>query len=127
MTADTPRDYDREFRRPLPGPIQARVAYDHNRGEIERFLVQLEYHHGGEWREVVRYDHDAVGSDEAAHDVTEEGLHVDIYRDGETEATEYISPPLEASVAMDRAEDHLSKNLQRFVKRYERWHGINDR
>jgi hypothetical protein len=41
--------------------------------------------------------------------------------------TEYVSPPLESAVAMDRAEDHFSKNLQRFIKRDEQWHGISNR
>lgn len=27
-------------------------------------------------------------------------------------------------IALDRAEDHLSKNLKAFIKKYERWHGI---
>jgi len=126
MTDDTPRKYDREFRRPHPGPIQTRVGYNHDRGKVTRFVIQLEYHHGGDWHEVVRYDHDAVGSNEATHDVTEEGIHMDIYRDGTVEATEYVSPPIEAAVAMDRAEDHLSKNLERFVTRYEQWHGISN-
>ena len=34
---------------------------------------------------------------------------------------------VEAAVAMDRAEDHLSKNLQRFIKRDEQWHGSSNR
>jgi hypothetical protein len=122
-----PRKYDREFQRSPLGAIQTCVGYIHNRGEVTRFVIQLEYHHNGEWHEVVRYDHDAVGSDEATHDVTEEGIHMDIYRNGEVEATEYVSPPLDADVAMDRAKDHLFNNLQRFVKRHEQWHEIPNR
>lgn len=127
MAGETPRKYDREFVRPHPGPVQTRVGYDHNRGKVVRFVVQLEYNHDGEWHVVVRYDHDERGSDDATHDVTEEGLHMDIYREGDPVVTEYVSPPLEAGVAMDRAEDHLSENLVRFVKRYERWHQRENR
>ncbi|MFW5956250.1 MAG: DUF7718 family protein [Halorhabdus sp.] len=125
--SETPRDDDREFRRPLPGPLQERVGFDHERGRVTRFVVQLEYHHDGVWRPVVRYDHDGTGMSTHAHDITEEGLHMDIYRDGEKHATEYIAPPVEASIGLDRAEDHLANNLQRFTKRYERWHEIRDR
>ena len=69
-------------------------------------------------------DHDSEGPKEMAHDVTEDGLHMDIYRDGEKYETEYIVGPLPADVALDLAEDHLAKNLERFVRRFEEWHGI---
>ena len=126
MTGDTPREYDREYRRPLSGPVQVRVGFDREKDIITRFVVQLEYHRGGEWKPVVRYDHDATNS-EHSHDVTEEGLHIDIYRDGEEHATEYIAPAPSGTVALNRVEDHLAENLQRFIKRYKEWHGINSR
>jgi hypothetical protein len=124
---DEPREYDRDFRRPLSGPLQTRIGFDVDAGDVVRFVVQLEYHHDGEWQPVVRYDHDGTGESEFGHDVTKEGLHMDIYRDGEKHATEYVAPPLPAGVALDRAEDHLQNNLQRFTNRYQEWHGIKDR
>ncbi|MFW6321294.1 MAG: DUF7718 family protein [Halohasta sp.] len=126
MSDDGPREYDREFRRPLSGPTQARVAFDRDKNRITRFVVQLEYYHDGEWNPVVRYDHDSIDN-EQSHDVAEEGLHIDIYRDNEKHATEYVSPPLPPAIALDRAEDHLANNLQRFVTRYETWHRITNR
>jgi hypothetical protein len=69
---------------------------------------------------VVRYDHDTEA--EAAHDVTEDGLHIDIYRDGEKHATEYIAGPLPAGLALDLAEDQLSENAERSIRRFEEWH-----
>ncbi|SDG42947.1 DUF7718 family protein [Halorientalis regularis] len=122
--ADVPREYGREYIRPLPGPLRERIGFDTLRGEVTRFTVQLEYRLEGEWTEVVRYDHDGTDDSEFGHDVAEEGLHVDIYRDGEKHATEFITGPLPAGVALDHAEDHLAKNLQRYVKRFEEWHGI---
>ncbi|MFC6764650.1 DUF7718 family protein [Natrinema soli] len=122
-----PRDYDREFTAAVNHRIRRRLGFDTARGTVVRFVVQLEYHHDGEWQTVVRYDHDGTGNSEFGHDVTEEGLHIDIYRDEEKEATEYIAPPLPAAAALDRAEDHLAKNLERYISRYERWHGINSR
>jgi hypothetical protein len=127
MSDEGPRDYDRDFLRPLPGPLQVRVGFDRDRDEVTRFVVQLEYSHGGEWHPVVRYDHDGTGEAEHAHDVVEEGLHIDIYRDDEKHATEYIGRVRSGAEAMNRAEDHLAENLQRFIERYEQWHGIEGR
>jgi hypothetical protein len=126
MTDETPREYDHEVTRHAPGPARQRRGLDIERGTVTRFVVQLEYHHAGAWHPVVRYDHDGTGESEHAHNVTEEGLHIDIYRDGEKYATEYIASPQPAGVALDRAEDHLSNNLQRFINRYEQWHNIKD-
>lgn len=124
---EQPREYDREYRRSVPGPLRIRVGFDRSEDEVERFVVQLEYQHDGTWNPVVRYDHDGTGQSEFAHDVTEEGLHIDIYRDSEKHATEYIAPIADGAEGLNRAEDHLTSNLQRFINRYERWHGIKNR
>ena len=125
MTDETPREYDREYTDRLSDVTRVRLGYSHKRGDVTRFVVQLEYCIEGEWREVVRYDHDPAS--EFGHDVTEEGLHIDIYRDGEQYRTEYVAPPMPAGVALDRAEDHLSNNLKTFTTRFEQWHGIRNR
>jgi hypothetical protein len=125
VTDDQPRDYDRTYPKPLPGPLQIRVGIDTERGDVTRFLIQLEYRRSGEWDTVVRLDHDSEGSDEATHDVTEEGLHVDVYRDGEKVRVEEASGPLPANEALNAAEEHLRENLQRYINRYEQWHGIS--
>lgn len=124
MTDEGPRDYEREFLASVPGPVRRRAGFDTDRGRVTRFVVQLEYHHDGEWHTIVRYDHDGTGKSEQAHDVTTEGVHMDIYRNDKKHAVEYIAPPQPAALALDRAEDHLANNLQRFIKRYEQWHGI---
>jgi len=122
VSGEAPRDYDREYIRPLPGPIQIRVGRDTEDGEVTRFVVQLEYNHTEDCLTVVRYDHDPAS--EFGHDVSEEGLHIDIYRNGEKYRSEFVTPPLKPSIALDHAEDHLSKNLERFVERFEQWHRI---
>ena len=94
---------------------------------ITQFVVQLEYLVEDDWLPVVRYDHDPGAAPDVAHDVTVEGLHIDIYREGEKHATEYITGPLPAAEALDHAEDHLAKNLYRFIRRYQEWHGIKSR
>lgn len=122
-----PRDYDKEFTAPEGGPVRRRLGIDTDRGEITRFVVQLEYlvpPTTEEWRIVVRYDHDSEGSDVATHDVTKEGLHMDVYRDRKKIDTVELTPPLPASDALEKAEDHLSENLEDHIRRFEQWHGI---
>jgi hypothetical protein len=123
---DEPREYDREYRRPLSGPTQIRVGFDRDKKDVTRFVVQLEYHHHNQWKPVVRYDHDKSANSRHSHDVTKEGLHIDIFRDGEKYATEYIAPAQSGAMALNRVEDHLANNLQRFINRYERWHGLTE-
>jgi hypothetical protein len=127
MSDDVPRDYDLEYTAPEGGPIRRRLGIDTERGTVTRFVVQLEYlldPAAGEWATVVRYDHDAEGSDEAAHDVTKEGLHIDIYRDGEKYRTHELTPPLSATDALEYAEDHLTEHMEGYVRRFEQWHEI---
>jgi len=121
---EEPRDYDREHTARIDADVRQRLGYSHDKGEVTRFVVQLEYRLD-EWEVVVRYDHDPESTH--GHDVTEEGLHIDMYRDSEKYRTEYVAPSMPPGVALDFAEDHLSKNIQRFIKRFEQWHGIESR
>ena len=124
---DDPRDYEKAYTAPMGGPVRQRVGIDLERGRVTRFVVQLEYliePQTDEWAVVVRYDHDAEGSAEATHDVTEEGLHIDIYRDGEKIDSHELTPPLPANHALNAAEEHLADHLEGYVRRFEQWHGI---
>lgn len=97
---------------------------------MTRFVVQLEYlidPDADEWAIVVRCDHDAEGSDEATHDVTEDGLHIDIYRDGEKIDGNELTPPLRANTTLDLAEEHLADHMEGYVRRFERWRGTKSR
>jgi len=89
---------------------------------VTRFTIQLEYWLDGDWREIV-HDQDAPGG----HDVTEERLHRDVYRDDGKYRTEEISPPIPANEAFDHAEEDLRENAELFIRRFERWHGVKDR
>ena len=123
---DLARGYDREWTARVGQSIRRRFGYSHDRGEVTRFVLQLEYHHEDEWLPVVRYDHDEV-TDHGGHDVTREGLHIDVYRDGEKYEQQFIAPPMAVGVAIDLAEDHLRENAPRFIRRFEQWHGIKNR
>ena len=109
----------------LADRVQLRTAFSTERGEVTRFVIQLEYWLDGDWHEVVRYDHDRDAP--GGHDVTEAGLDRDVYRDGEKHRTEEVSPPVPANEAFDYAEEDLREHVEAFVKRFERWHGVTDR
>lgn len=103
--------------------VRIRIAFSTERGDVTAFVVQLEYWFDDEWVEVVRYDHDVA---EFGHDVTEEGLHRDVFRDREKHRVEQVTGPIPAAKALDAAEEDLRENAKRYVKRFERWHGIRD-
>jgi len=119
---DEPRDYDRELTKGRSGRTRVRLGFDTDRGEVTRFVLQLEYRLDDAWVEVVRFDHDPES--EVAHDVTEEGVHMDVYREEQKLRTEEIFPPMDASEALTFAEDHLARHAERYIKRFEQWHGI---
>ena len=119
----TPRDYDREFTTPLSYRVRRRIGYSTERGEVMRFVIQMEYRIANDWTEVVRFDHDSEG--EHGHDVTVEGVHMDVYRDGEKVDSPEIFPPMPAGAALTSAEEHLTRHGERYTKRFERWHDIN--
>jgi hypothetical protein len=116
-------EYDRIDEIPLGSKVQLRRGIATRRGGVPRFFAQLEYRLGDEWAEVVRFDHDEDA--EGGHDVTEEGVHMDVYRDGEKVDTEYVAGPMPADEALDLAEDHLTEELERLIRRFEQWHNLN--
>ena len=108
----------------LADRVQLRTAFSTERGTVTKFVVQLEYWLEGDWREIVRYDHDRDAR--GGHDITEEGLHRDVYRDGEKSRSEALTPPIPANDGFDAAEEDLRENAERLVERFERWHGVRD-
>jgi len=123
--AEAPEDYDREFTTPLEYRARRRIGYRHERGDVTRFVVQLEYRVDDEWTEVVRFDHDPEGAH--GHDVTEQGVHMDVYRDGDKIRSEEVFPPMQAHEALTFAEEHLNQHAGRYITRFEAWHEISDR
>lgn len=109
----------------LADRVQLRTAFTTSQGEVVRFMVQLEYWLDGGWRPVVRYDHDREAP--GGHDITDEGLHMDVYRDGEKVDVVGVTGPILADEGFDAAEEDLHENAQRYIERFERWHGISER
>lgn len=96
----------------LTDGIQLRIAFSDNDGEITRFLVQLEYWLDNKWGTVARYDHDRD-----AHDITEEGLHKEIYYNGEVETTD-LTNPISATKGFSYAKDDLQRNAEQYIRRF---------
>jgi len=92
---------------------------------MTRFVVQLEYHLDDGWAEVVRFDHNPEG--EQGQDGTTEGVHIDVYQDGEKIRAPEIFPPMPANNALTGAEEHLTQHGERYIKRFEEWHEIKSR
>ena len=124
MTADTPRDYDRQYTDAVTQNVRLRLGYSREANEITRFVVQLEYRLDDEWETIVRSDHDPES--DFGHDVVEEGVHLDVYRDGEKLRSEEIFPPMNPKAALTYAEDHIATHAERYIKRFEQWHGIRN-
>lgn len=122
MSADIPRNYDREYTKPIQADARVRIGYSREGSEISRFVVQLEYRLGEDWTEVVRFDHDTAGATEMAHDVADKGLHMDVYRAGEKVDTVSVTGPIPPAVGFTTAEEHLAEHTERYIKRFKEWH-----
>lgn len=100
-------------------------------GSVNRFVVQLEYdlaaeeESGASWRVVARFDHDTAS--EGGHDVSEEGLHLDVYRNGRRYARSHSFPKLPPGAAMRYGETYLREHADRFLDRFEQWHDLGSR
>lgn len=120
------RSYGREYTYAVDGVPQARIREGTTieNGTVVRFVRQVEYRIGGNWCPVVRYDHGPAPSE---HDVRDEGLHIDVYRDSEKDEqhSRRLAPPESAARALTRAEDHLIGHLIEHINRFEQWHDLN--
>jgi len=125
VTDEELRDYDREYTHAVTRSVRLRLGYSRDRKSIGRFVVQLEYRFDPDkWATIVRSDHDPES--EHGHDVSEEGVHLDVYRDSEKIRSEEIFPPMEPHKALTYAEDHIATHAERYTERFERWHGIRN-
>jgi len=115
-TYDVERTYDRSWK------ARIRLGHTIENAVAVRFVRQLEYRVDDDWHVVVRYDH---GTDASEHDATDEGLHMDVYRDGQKLRTEQVGPPEHPNQALNRAEEHLQKHAERFIRRFEQWHNLD--
>ncbi len=96
-------EMDREFFVPLLEGTSLRIRIDINRGEVTRFVVQLEYNTGDDtWLPIVRYD--------SAHGRP----HRDILGpNGETVKKEWLDELLDHNVSMAEGLSYGQDDLKR--------------
>ena len=102
-----------------------------DQGQVRSFVYQMEYdieatptgQNTPDWRTVARFDHSISG--EHSHDVREEGLHLDIYRDEEKEEVITDFPPVRLEFAPRFCEELLKSEADALLERFERWHGLH--
>lgn len=107
--------------------------YTDSGGKVSKFVIQLEYNVNAQydgrgeddWRQVARFDHQP--DHDRGHDIQEERLHMDIYRDGEKAEIKRGFPPVTVNEAPALCEQTLQQNADELVERFERWHGIRHR
>jgi hypothetical protein len=116
--------YDTEFTTIVNRRAQIRGGISTEKGDVTRFFIQLEYWLDGEWFEVIRFDHDPEA--EMGHDITEEGLHMDIYRDGVKYRVKDDFPPVKLNRAPRYGTTYIRENAERLIRRFERWHNVNE-
>jgi len=97
-----------------------------NGGDVTRFVYQLEYnadatrdrHPPHDRRQVARFDHDADGQ----HNVGIEGLHLDVYRDGEQYEKTWDFPDVPLQHAPEFRKQYLFANADYFLDQFKAWH-----
>ena len=101
---------------------RVRVEMDKERGVPTRFVVQLERRVNGDWAEVVRFDHDPENP--MGHDVVEDGLHMDVYRDGEKVRVKDDFPPVNLTQAPRYCIAYIEEHADVLLRRFEQWHNL---
>jgi hypothetical protein len=110
------------YRRAVSHPDgELRYRATTERGRITEFVVQLYCWRDGSWRLVAQSDHNPMMPE--GYDVTTEGVHVDVFRDGEKhEAETTLHPgPLEPASALKYAINYLETHDKRLIERYDEW------
>jgi len=83
---------------------------------VTQFVVQLECWIDDEWMEVARFDHNPE-----THDIREEGLHMDIYRDGEKYDVDRDFPRLNPKAGLNFSISYLQARNEQLIERYKSW------
>ncbi|SEH51852.1 hypothetical protein SAMN05192561_10463 [Halopenitus malekzadehii] len=100
-----------------------RVEIDKTAGVPTRFVVQLERRVDEFWQQVVRFDHDPENP--MGHDIIEEGLHMDVYRNGEKSRVKDDFPPVDLTRAPRYCIAYIEQHAGILLRRFEQWHDLN--
>jgi len=107
-----------------------RRSLETERGDVIQFMTQLEYdvqatpsgQNTPDWQPVARFDHNSESFH--GHDVSEEGLHLDLYRDGEKYKVKTNFPPVPLSRAFRYCEEYLMRHADYLLQQFEEWHDL---
>lgn len=100
-------------------------------GSVEAFRIQLEYDHGhrytrrdpeSDWCAVARFDH-TPNSSTGGHDITEEGVHLDLYRKDNQYRTEEMPIPAvkgHLDATANACQEWLRENHDSLIEAYEK-------
>lgn len=88
-----------------------------------RYFDWVEYLHARVRVEVVRFDHDPTNP--MGHDITEEGLHMDVYRDAEKVRVKDDFPSVPLTYAPRYCIAYIQHHADRLLHRFEQWHDLN--
>lgn len=102
---------------------RVRVEIDKEQGDVTRFVIQLERSIEGDWKQVVRFDHNPENPN--GHDITKEGLHMDVYRNGDKARVKDDFPPVPLSDAPRYCILYVEQHADQLLRRFEQWHNLN--
>jgi hypothetical protein len=95
-------------------------------GNVADFLVAYEYKLRGSWETVAQFDHDP--DSRYGHDISQEGLHMDLYREGQKyRVVRSKFPYVPVEQAPRYCVEYIKHNHENLIERFERWHNVNRR
>lgn len=90
------------------------------------FIVVYEYRLRGSWEIVAQFDHDPDSL--YGHDIEQEGLHMDLYKEGQKyRVVRSKFPHIPVNHAPGFCIDYIKQNHGTLIKRFEQWHDVNRR
>lgn len=118
--------HKREYVAVLHAPIvRRRTILEKEMGELSAFCVQLEFNHNpsagtpDDWQYIARFDHNP--SNPTGHDITEEGLHLDLHHPTEGDRKYRGFPWVPLFQAPVYAEDYFDDRYLEICNRYLEW------
>ncbi|KAA9406556.1 hypothetical protein Har1131_06950 [Haloarcula sp. CBA1131] len=105
--------------------VRRRTELDFEGGEIQSFYVQLEYNlapeasNDDDWTQIACFDHQPEHP--LGHDITREGLHMDIRHPAKRDRKTVDFPAVDLADAPRFCEKYLDKNYREISARYAGW------
>ncbi|PSP95639.1 hypothetical protein BRC91_01835 [Halobacteriales archaeon QS_4_62_28] len=95
-------------------------------GDVTNFIVAYEYKLRGSWETVAQFDHGPESP--YGHDIDEEGLHMDLYKEGQKyRVVRSKFPYVPVNHAPRYCIEYIKRNHGALIERFEQWHNVNRR